>query len=149
MKMSTKGRYALEIIVDLAMHSTPERLESLKNIAQRRQLSEKYLERIIKALKDQGVVKSVRGAYGGYCLAVPSESLTVYTVLTAVEGELTPVRCLTKESDCGVSCDLCPTRNTWGSMWETITRTADSITIADILHKAEVISEEDGGRSED
>ena len=142
MKMSTKGRYALEIIVDLAMNSTPERLESLKNIAQRRNLSEKYLERIIKALKQRGLVESVRGAYGGYCLTVPCEDITVKKVLTAVEGELTPVHCLTKESDCGVSCDLCPTRNTWGSMWKTITNTVENITIADILKRVDEINDE-------
>ena len=68
MKISTKGRYALEIMTDLAMHSGPEQLESLKNIAGRRNLSEKYLERIIKALKDANLVQSVRGAYAA---AVP------------------------------------------------------------------------------
>lgn len=133
MKMSTKGQYALEIVVDLAMHSGPEHLESLKNIAERRNLSEKYLERIMKALKQQGIVKSVRGAYGGYCLGKPSEELSVKEVLTAVEGELAPVHCLTKESDCGVPCELCPTRGTWGSMWKIITDTVGQITIGDIM----------------
>ena len=66
MKISTKGTYALEIIVDLAMHSEPDRLASLKDIAQRRQLSEKYLERIAGMLKKAGLISSTRGAYGGY-----------------------------------------------------------------------------------
>ena len=64
MRISTKGIYALEIVADLAMHSTEDSWESLKNIANRRNLSEKYLERIMKGLKDNGVVVSVRGAYG-------------------------------------------------------------------------------------
>lgn len=68
MKMSTRGQYALEIAVDLALHLMPDRLESLNDIAKRRNLSEKYLERIMKLLKEAGLVKSVRGAYGGYCL---------------------------------------------------------------------------------
>lgn len=134
MKMSTKGQYALEIVVDLALNSNPGHLESLKNIAGRRNLSEKYLERIIRALKQKDIVESVRGAYGGYCLVKAPQDLSVKEVLTAVEGELTPVNCLTRESDCGVSCDLCPTRSTWGSMWKTITDTAAQITIGDIVN---------------
>ena len=62
MKMSTRGQYALEIAVDLALHLMPDRLESLNDIAKRRNLSEKYLERIMKLLKEAGLVKSVRGA---------------------------------------------------------------------------------------
>lgn len=137
MKMSTKGQYALEIVVDLAMHRDAGSLESLKSIADRRKLSEKYLERIIRALKQQGIVSSVRGAYGGYCLAKKPEELSVKEVLTAVEGELAPVHCLTKESDCGISCDLCPTRDTWKMMWEAITDTTARITLADILGSME------------
>lgn len=141
MKMSTKGRYALEIVVDLALNSNSSHLESLKSIAQRRKLSEKYLERIVKALKHEGIVTSVRGAYGGYCLSREPGEVTVKEVLNAVEGELAPVHCLTKESDCGVSCELCPTRSTWGDMWETITDTVGKITVADIIGKVEKIQE--------
>ena len=85
MRISTKGIYALEIVADLAMHSTEDSWESLKNIANRRNLSEKYLERIMKGLKDNGVVVSVRGAYGGYCLAKNAEEITAYDVLAALE----------------------------------------------------------------
>ena len=66
MRISTKGTYALEIIVDLAMHSSEEHLEQLKNIAARRGLSEKYLERIVKAMKNENLILSTRGAMGGY-----------------------------------------------------------------------------------
>mgnify|MGYP000733097994 CR=1 FL=1 len=69
MRISTKGTYALEIIVDLAMHSSEEHLEQLKNIAARRGLSEKYLERIVKAMKNENLILSTRGAMGGYRLA--------------------------------------------------------------------------------
>lgn len=138
MKMSTKGQYALEIVVDLALHSGQGRFESLKNIASRRGLSEKYLERIVRALKQQGIVESVRGAYGGYCLKKQPDELSVREVLTAVEGELTPVYCLTRESDCGISCELCPTRDTWGDMWQIITDTVGKITIEDILARERI-----------
>lgn len=133
MKISTKGQYALEIVADLALHSGRDHLESLKNIAERRKLSEKYLERIVKALKEKGIVKSVRGAYGGYCLEKEAEELTVLEVLTAVEGELAPVHCLTRESNCGIDCGLCPTRNTWEEMWKTMNDAVGRVTIADIV----------------
>ncbi len=136
MKMSTKGKYALEIVTDLAMHSSEEHLESLKNIAGRRQLSEKYLERIIKMLKNEKIVKSVRGAYGGYCLAKSPEAISVAEVLTAVEGALAPVACLTDRADCKVDCDGCPTRGTWQEMWERILETVGNVTIADIVEGA-------------
>lgn len=102
MRISTKGTYALEIIVDLAMHSSEEHLEQLKNIAARRGLSEKYLERIVKAMKNENLILSTRGAMGGYRLARRPEDITVLDVLRSVEGELAPVECLTKETDCGL-----------------------------------------------
>lgn len=135
MKVSTKGRYALEIVTELALHSKGENLESLKNIAERRNLSEKYLERIVKSLKESGIVKSVRGAHGGYSLRNNPQNISVFDVLTAVEGKLAPVHCLTKKSDCGIDCDLCPTRNTWQRMWHIITDTVEDITIADIISR--------------
>ena len=94
MKMSTRGQYALEIAVDLALHLMPDRLESLNDIAKRRNLSEKYLERIMKLLKEAGLVKSVRGAYGGYCLMKEPGEISVLEVLRAAEGQLAPVSCL-------------------------------------------------------
>ena len=137
MKISTKGIYALEIVADLAMYSGKGRLESLNNVAVRRNLSEKYLERIIKSLREAGLVESVRGAHGGYRLKKAPDTLTVKEVLSAVEGELAPVECLTRETDCGIDCSSCPTRATWGSMWEIICSVAEEIKISDILEKVE------------
>ena len=85
-----KGVYAMEIVTDLALHAGEEQKETLGNIARRRELSEKYLERIIKALKEKGIVESVRGARGGYRLLVSPEQLTARMVLQAVEGPLAP-----------------------------------------------------------
>lgn len=79
MRISTKGTYALEIIVDLAMHSSEEHLEQLKNIAARRGLSEKYLERIVKAMKNENLILSTRGAMGGYRLARDRKILLFWT----------------------------------------------------------------------
>lgn len=136
MKISTKGIYALEIAADLAMHTDLKRLESLKNIAERRKLSEKYLERIVKSLKTAGIVSSVRGAQGGYCLAKDPGQLTVREVLEAVEGELVPVECLTKESSCGIDCSLCPTQDTWGRLRDVIVSVADAVTVGEIAKVA-------------
>ena len=122
MKISTKGRYALEIAADLAMHSDHEHRESLRNIARRRDLSEKYLERIVKMLCSAGIVSSARGVRGGYCLAKDAREITLLEILEASEGELAPVPC--------------PTREVWGDMWQIIKKTAGEITVADVCVKS-------------
>ena len=132
MRISTKGTYALEIIVDLAMHSSEEHLEQLKNIAARRGLSEKYLERIVKAMKNENLILSTRGAMGGYRLARRPEDITVLDVLRSVEGELAPVECLTKETDFGIACEDCVTRGVWADMWREILSVTDDVSVADI-----------------
>lgn len=132
MKISTKGIYALEAVVDLALYGDEENLESIKNIATRRDLSEKYLERIFGMLKKAGLVNSIRGAYGGYYLAGAAKDISVLDVLTAVEGDLAPVECLTKNTDCGIDCDLCPTRGTWNRMWQILKDTIKDTSIEDI-----------------
>ncbi len=133
MKISTKGRYALEIVTDLAIHSDQEHPESLKNIAARRKVSEKYIERIVKALREAGIVCSIRGAKGGYCLAVQEDRLTVYEVLLASEGTLVPVDCLIQDPDCGIDPGKCLTRSVWKEMWNAITDTADEITVGQLV----------------
>ncbi len=133
MRISTKGIYALEIVTDLAIHTCDGELESLRNIAKRRGLSEKYLERIMKALKQGGIVESVRGAYGGYHLLKDSSEITVRDVLQAVEGNLAPVECLIKETNCGIKCDACPTRGTWEQIWNQILEITQEVRIADIV----------------
>lgn len=136
MKISTKGKYALEIAVDLAVNSDMGHPQSLKNIAGRRNLSVKYLERIIKTLKDGEIVISVRGGTGGYCLAGPPEDITVLDVLQAAEGTLAPVDCLTETGECEMECQVCPTKKVWSDMWQLIQDTADRVTIRQIADKA-------------
>lgn len=135
MKISTKGIYALEIITDLAMHTENGALESIGNIARRRGLSVKYSERLIKELKDQGLVLSLRGAHGGYCLGRDAGEITVREVLQAEEGELAPVECLTKETTCGIDCNTCATRE----IWQIILDTAQEVTIGDIIEKSKIL----------
>lgn len=133
MKISTKGIYALEVAVDLACYASDERRESIRSIAARRDLSEKYLERIVSLLKKAGLVSSTRGASGGYCLARPASQITVLDVLMAAEGDLAPVECLVKSTDCGIACSACPTRGNWNQMWTLIKNAVKDTTIEDIL----------------
>ena len=89
MQISTKGRYALRLMLDLAVHNTGE-LVKIKDISARENISEKYLEQIISSLKKAGYVKSLRGAQGGYMLAREPETYTVGTILRLTEGSMKP-----------------------------------------------------------
>lgn len=133
MKISTKGRYALEVVIDLAINSSNKKSQSLKDISRRRGLSEKYLERIMKMLRKEGIILSARGAQGGYCLSRPADNITALEVLNATEGELEPVQCLIQQTECGIECEKCPTRILWEEIWHIIRDTAASITVADLL----------------
>lgn len=137
MKISTKGIYALEIVADLAVHTGNGKLESLGNVAQRRALSEKYLERIVKSLKAAGIVESTRGAHGGYALKCSLDQIYVKDVLNAVEGSLAPVECLTRPADCQIDCDVCPTRETWQQIWDCILDVTAKVRISDIMKEME------------
>ena len=96
MKISTKGRYAIRVMMDLAMNEN-EKFISLKDIAERQQLSNKYLEQIIAMLNKAGFLKTSRGNNGGYKLAKKAEEYTVGDILRATEGDLAPIYCLTEE----------------------------------------------------
>lgn len=144
MRISTRGIYALEIVVDLAMHSEDGHLESLKNIAMRRSLSEKYLERIVKKLKERGIIVSVRGAHGGYTLAREDSQITVREVLEATEGELAPVACLTKDAGCGMAGGECPTRELWDRIWKGMQKVTEEVSIRDIIDKMKELQEAGG-----
>ena len=140
MKMSTRGQYALEIAVDLALHLMPDRLESLNDIAKRRNLSEKYLERIMKLLKEAGLVKKCARCIWRILPDEGAGRISVLEVLRAVEGQLAPVSCLVENTECGMECEICSTKSTWGEMWEQILDTAAEVTVADI---AEIVKKKE------
>lgn len=136
MKISTKGRYALEAVVDLAYHSRDE-LESLKNIADRLDKSKNYLEQLFVILRQNGIVESIRGAQGGYKLAKPAKEITAGDVIRAVEGNLVPVACLVSSLDT-MSCSRyksCVSRLLWKGMSDEIDKVVDSVTIEDLVLK--------------
>lgn len=135
MKISTKGIYAIESMVDLALHSA-DGVESMKNIAERRELSEKYLEQIVGALRKAGLITSTRGAGGGYLLARKPEEIKVIDILQAVESSLIPIECLYKKTDCGINCDTCATRGFWNGLWKEIEDVAESVSLLDLMEKS-------------
>jgi Rrf2 family protein len=137
-KISTRGRYGLRAIVDVAYNANlTQGPVSLKSVAERQGISENYLEQIIAPLKRAGVVHSVRGAGGGYYLAKPAGELTVGDVLRVLEGPLAPADCVLDEvSGCAESdCSLCSAKPVWASLFDSINQVVDNITIADLVVK--------------
>ena len=132
MKISTKGRYALRLMLDLAVYNTGEPV-SLKDIARRQEISEKYLEQIISLLNKAGFVRSIRGAQGGYMLTRDPAEYTVGSILRLTEGDLAPVSCVGAEStDCGRK-DSCVTARIWEMINEAVNGVVDHVTLADMV----------------
>ena len=132
MKVSTKGRYALRLMLDLAIHDTGENI-ALKTIAKRQGISGKYLEQIIALLNKAGFVRSIRGAQGGYMLKKEPKDYTVGMILRQTEGDLAPVSCVGDE---GMECDRraeCVTVRIYEKINDAINGVVDSITLADLL----------------
>ncbi|WP_251198569.1 RrF2 family transcriptional regulator [Anaerotardibacter muris] len=131
MLVSTKGRYALRAVVDIAENSLAGRV-SLRSVAQRQGISDKYLEAIVKPLVLAGVLTSVRGKNGGYQLAKPASEITAGDVIRAVEGEVASAPCC--EAD-GEFCDRlssCRTARFWSGLEQAVDHYLDSRTIAEL-----------------
>lgn len=132
MMVSTKGRYALRVMIDLAEHNTGEYIP-LTEIAARQGISEKYLESIISVLSKNGYLKALRGKGGGYKLARAPGDYTVGSILKLAEGSLAPVACLEEgRSDCARS-GGCRTLGMWTRLQALIDNFVEGITIADLL----------------
>lgn len=132
MKISTKGRYALRMLVDLAEHQG-DGFVSLKDIAARQEISKKYLEQIVSLLNRPDMLLTNRGYQGGYRLAKPAAEYTVGDVLRLTEGGLTPVSCLENDSVHCDKADTCVTLPIWQGLSRVINQYLDSITLQDIL----------------
>ena len=137
MRISTKGRYAVRVMLDLAVNNTGEYIK-VKQIADRQGISEKYLEQIIAVLNKAGYVKSNRGAKGGYRLAKDPSEYTVGQILRLTEGSLNPVPCLDGcgEEEC-FRYDTCETVEVWKQLADAINGVVDNITIADLVRRHE------------
>ncbi len=137
MYISTKGRYALRLMVDLAQNRAANDIIPLKKIAERQEISVKYLEQIITVLCKAGYVKSIRGSQGGYKLAKEPNEYTVGMILRLTEGTLAPVACLDDDENQCERAGECATLFVWEKIYEAIAKTADSITLQDILDHAQ------------
>lgn len=132
MKISTKGRYALRLMLDLAS-ADPTEPVSLKEVANRQGISDKYLEQIIAILNKAGCVKSVRGAQGGYLLRRKPKDYTVGMILRLTEGSLAPVSCVEDEDFVCDKADQCVTSIVWKKINDAVNDVVDNITLQDML----------------
>ena len=135
MKISTKGRYGIKAMLDLALYSKGEYI-ALRSIAKRQGISENYLEQLFSVLKKAGLVKSIRGAQGGYVLSDSPDKITIGAILRALEGSLAPVNCVIEDSP--IKCeriDICVTRIIWEKIRNKINEVVDSITLADLVEE--------------
>lgn len=135
MIVSTKGRYALRVMIDLAEHQS-EKYTPLKEIAARQQISEKYLENILKTLVQNGLLQGLRGKGGGYRLTRDPSQYRISDILLLTEGNLAPVACLEPGADCGRLSE-CRTYKMWRGLDEVIRAYLDKITLADLARPAQ------------
>ena len=136
MKLSTKGRYGLRALIDLAQNSK-ETPVSITSISARQDLSERYLEQLMSMLKKAGLVESVRGAGGGYVLAKDIKEISVGDVLRALEGSLEPVECAGLEPDGGCrASDNCVTKYVWQRLNDSINKTVDEIMLDQLVRQS-------------
>lgn len=132
MKISTKGRYALKLMLDLAVYNTGEPI-SIRDISRRQNISDKYLEQIIAILNKSGFVKSVRGAQGGYMLKYPASYYTVGMILRQTEGDLWPVSGIDTDATGYDYTEQCVTVRVWEKLYDAINGVVDGITLADLV----------------
>lgn len=145
MKLSTKGRYGLRALVDLALNCGEEAV-CIQSIANRQNISESYLEQLMRLLRKAGLVRSVRGAGGGYQLAKPAENISVGDVLRALEGNLEAVDCgaFQKEHPCE-GADICVTKYVWKRINDAIRQAVDSIMLAELVEESRRIQDSHQG----
>ena len=142
MKISTKGRYALRMMLDLAEHQN-DGFVALKDIAERQNISKKYLEQIVPILNKADVLRTTRGFQGGYRLAKSPDNYTVGEILRLTEGSLAPVACLDHDPiECSRSVG-CATLPVWQGLYRVINEYLDGITLQDILDQQEAMYSND------
>ena len=141
MKLSTKGRYGLRAIIDLARYSENEPV-SISSIAARQDISERYLEQLFGLLKKAGLIKSIRGASGGYVLAKTVEEISVGDILRALEGSLEPVKCsaFLTEGGCSAS-GVCVTKYVWQKINESINETVNQMMLSELVNESKHLNQ--------
>lgn len=135
MKLSTRTRYGMRAIIELAKHEEKRPLQ-LKAIAERQDISIKYLEQLMSMLRQSGILRSVRGAKGGYVLARPAEQIRLNEVFRCLEGPVTTAECTESTDYCERSAD-CVAREVWLEVEEAIQKILSSITLADLVKRTQ------------
>ncbi len=136
MKISTRGRYALRVMIDLAEHGSTDFIP-LMDIAERQEISEKYLESIVSSLSKNGLLLSLRGKGGGYKLARHPEDYSVADILHVTEGALAPIPCVVNDgADCPRACG-CKTFRMWKGLYEVMEKYLSGVSLADLVQNGE------------
>lgn len=133
MKISTRGRYAIRVMIDLAEHNTGEYIP-LMDIAKRQEISEKYLEAIVASLSKNGFLISLRGKRGGYRLAKSPEDYTIGSILKITEGPIAPVACLEQTPNFCERAGHCKTLKMWEGLQKLLEDYFEGITIQDLVN---------------
>lgn len=136
MKISTKGRYAVRLMLDIAEHSNGGNV-SIKDVAERQNISLKYLEQIVNMLSKAGFLRSQRGSQGGYKMLRHPDEYTIGDILRITEGELVPVACMEDDVNQCPRAETCPTIKLWEGLYKTVNNYLDGITIADLVQEDE------------
>lgn len=147
MKLSTKGRYGLRAMIDLAVYGE-EKPVSLQSIAGRQSISEGYLEQLMPKLKKAQLVKSIRGANGGYQLGKEAAEISVGDILRALEGDLQAVSCHATDGNCA-NAELCVSRYVWEKVNESIQKTVDTIYLSQLAEEKKRLKQAEHSQSED
>ena len=141
LKLTTKGRYGLRAVIDLAMYAKNEPV-SLSDVAERQNISISYLEQLVAKLKKAGIVQSTGGAQGGYALAKAPEEISVGEILRALEGSLSPVDCSAVdgegETECSAS-NFCVTKYVWKRINDSINDTVNNMFLSELLEESEKV----------
>jgi len=133
MKLSTKGRYATRAMLDLALHSGKGPV-LIKDISQREEISKRYLEQLFLPLKAAGLVRSIRGARGGFTLARPPSQIKLSEIIRVMEGSTSPAECIDDAGICSRT-DSCVTREVWAEMKRALDKVLESTTLHDLVER--------------
>ena len=133
MKISSKGRYALRMMIDVAENNKAG-LITIKDVAERQKISTKYLEQIVTYLTRSKLLRSGRGAQGGYMLTKKPDEYTIGEILRAIEGDFAPVACLSDEVNLCERADMCKTLGFWEGLYKVVDQYVDSVTLADLIN---------------
>lgn len=132
MRISTRGRYAIRMMLEFATH--PETPTKIIQVAKNQGISEKYLEQIVSSLVKAGYVKGIRGANGGYLLSKPIHEYSIGDILRVAEGSLSPLYCLEEGSSCKNS-PICVSRNLFKKIEDAVNKVVDNINLQDLLNE--------------